>query len=151
MRTFSKAYGLAGLRVGYMLGPAELVRALGRVRNVFDVTGPAQAAALASLADGDAHLPERVAHERRRAGDGGRGPARARRRAAAEHGQLPADRPRLARARPGGERGACSRAGVIVRPARAFGAPAAIRVTIGLPDENARFLAAAAEALAEAG
>ena len=49
MRTFSKAYGLAGLRVGYMLGPAELVRALGRVRNVFDVTGPAQAAALASL------------------------------------------------------------------------------------------------------
>ena len=40
MRTFSKAYGLAGLRVGYMLGPAELVRALGRVRNVFDVTGP---------------------------------------------------------------------------------------------------------------
>ncbi len=41
------------------------------------------------------------------------------------------------------------RRGVIVRPARAFGAPAAIRVTVGLPDENARFLAAAAEALAE--
>ena len=40
MRTFSKAYGLAGLRVGYMMGPAELVRALGLVRNVFDVTGP---------------------------------------------------------------------------------------------------------------
>jgi histidinol-phosphate aminotransferase len=41
------------------------------------------------------------------------------------------------------------RRGVIVRPARAFGAPSAIRVTVGLPDENARFLAAAAEALAE--
>jgi histidinol-phosphate aminotransferase len=41
------------------------------------------------------------------------------------------------------------RRGVIVRPTRAFGAPAAIRVTVGLPDENARFLAAAAEALAE--
>ena len=40
MRTFSKAFGLAGLRVGYMLGPAELVRDLGVARNVFDVTGP---------------------------------------------------------------------------------------------------------------
>ena len=39
--------------------------------------------------------------------------------------------------------------GVIVRPARAFGAPSALRVTIGFAEENARFLAAAAEALAE--
>ncbi len=41
--------------------------------------------------------------------------------------------------------------GVIVRPARAFGAPSALRITVGWPQENARLLAAAAEALAEAG
>jgi histidinol-phosphate aminotransferase len=41
--------------------------------------------------------------------------------------------------------------GLIVRPARAFGAPSALRITVGWPHENARLLAAAAEALAEAG
>ena len=41
------------------------------------------------------------------------------------------------------------RRGVIVRPTRAFGAPACVRVTIGLPEENARFLGAVAEALTE--
>ena len=61
LRTFSKAYGLAGLRVGYLLGPPDLVRALGVVRNVFDVSGPAQAAAIASLAESDALLPDRTA------------------------------------------------------------------------------------------
>ncbi len=39
--------------------------------------------------------------------------------------------------------------GVIVRPARAFGAPSALRVTVGFPEQNERFLGAAAEALAE--
>ncbi len=39
--------------------------------------------------------------------------------------------------------------GVIVRPARAFGAPTALRITIGFPQENARLLAAAAEALGD--
>jgi histidinol-phosphate aminotransferase len=148
MRTFSKAYGLAGLRVGYMLGPADLVRALGRVRNVFDVTGPAQAAALASLADGDAQLPERI-----RLNDAERATVGAGLRAIGLD-PYPSSANFLLFDMGGPERAAAMNAallrrGVIVRPARAFGAPSAIRVTVGLPDENARFLAAAADALAE--
>ena len=49
LRTFSKIYGLAGARVGYGVGPAELVVALGKTRRAFDLTTPAQEAALASL------------------------------------------------------------------------------------------------------
>ena len=49
LRTFSKIFGLAGLRVGYGVGPAELVTAIGKVRRAFDITSPAQVAALASL------------------------------------------------------------------------------------------------------
>ena len=49
LRTFSKIYGLAGLRVGYALAPAPLVTAIGKVRRAFDITTPAQEAALASL------------------------------------------------------------------------------------------------------
>jgi len=147
LRTFSKAYGLAGLRVGYLMGPAGLVRSLGLVRNVFDVSGPAQAAAVASLAEAEEHLPERIAlnaAEREALASGLRAlgleplPSTANfvlvdlgspERAMAVNAEL------LAR-------------GVIVRPARAFGAPAALRITVGWPEENARFLAAAQQALA---
>lgn len=52
LRTFSKAYGLAGLRVGYgITSSAQLAEALGRVRTPFNVNAPAQAAAAAALAD----------------------------------------------------------------------------------------------------
>jgi histidinol-phosphate aminotransferase len=146
LRTFSKVYGLAGLRVGYLVGPAALVREIARVRNAFDVSGPAQAAALASLREAGDHLPQRVAMVAREREATARGlrelglaplPSTAnfllvelgRERAAAVNEEL------LAR-------------GVIVRPARAFGAPGALRITIGWPEENARMLAALAEALA---
>ena len=49
LRTFSKIYGLAGLRVGYGLAPAEIVTGIAKVRRAFDITTPAQEAALASL------------------------------------------------------------------------------------------------------
>ena len=52
LRTFSKIYGLAGLRVGYGVGPDDFVTALGKMRRAFDLTTPAQEAALASLDDG---------------------------------------------------------------------------------------------------
>src|SRR5581483_11156568 len=52
LRTFSKIYGLAGLRVGYAVAPADVVAATSKVRRAFDVTSTAQAAALASLDDG---------------------------------------------------------------------------------------------------
>jgi histidinol-phosphate aminotransferase len=149
LRTFSKAYGLAGLRVGYLLGPQELVRALGLVRNVFDVSGPAQAAAVASLADADRHLPERIALNASE-----RGLMAAGMRALGLD-PLPSTANFLLVDLGSAERAQAVNAallarGVIVRPARAFGAPTALRVTVGRPEENARFLAAAAEALAEA-
>ena len=53
MRTFSKGYGLAGLRVGYALGAAPLIRAFDKVRNHFGMGRIAQAGALAALADAD--------------------------------------------------------------------------------------------------
>ncbi|WP_159592702.1 pyridoxal phosphate-dependent aminotransferase [Chelativorans xinjiangense] len=55
MRTFSKAYGLAGLRCGYAIGEAEAIRAFDKVRNHFGMTRMTQAAALAALND-RAHL-----------------------------------------------------------------------------------------------
>src|ERR1700733_12395863 len=51
LRTFSKAYGLAGLRVGYGLGPAELLAYCARMRNTFSVSSVAQTAARAALDD----------------------------------------------------------------------------------------------------
>jgi histidinol-phosphate aminotransferase len=52
-RTFSKAYGLASLRVGYALGNAQVIDMLNRVRHPFNVNSPAQAAAIAALDDAD--------------------------------------------------------------------------------------------------
>ncbi|EAQ04224.1 histidinol-phosphate aminotransferase [Pseudooceanicola batsensis HTCC2597] len=51
MRTFSKAYGLAGARIGYALGAAPLIRAFEKIRNHFGMNRSAQAGALAALAD----------------------------------------------------------------------------------------------------
>src|SRR4051794_28021821 len=54
-RTFSKIYGLAGLRLGWMVGPAHVVDAVNRIRGPFNVNGPGIAAGIAAMA-GDAHL-----------------------------------------------------------------------------------------------
>ena len=59
-RTFSKAYALAGLRVGYLQGPADLVAPIDQWRARFNVTAPGQAAAIAALADQD-HVENGVA------------------------------------------------------------------------------------------
>jgi histidinol-phosphate aminotransferase len=139
LRTFSKIYGLAGLRIGYGVGPAELVTGLSKVRRAFDLSTQAQAAALASLAD-TAEL-----ERRRRFNVEGR---RELERILGAHGWAPA-RPAVANflyaevgedARPVFE--ALLRLGVIVRPLAAFGAPGAIRVTVGTHEEHA-FLAEA--------
>ena len=60
LRTFSKLYGLAGLRVGYGIGPEDLIDILNRVRQPFNVNSPAQQAALAALSD-DAHVKKSLA------------------------------------------------------------------------------------------
>jgi histidinol-phosphate aminotransferase len=148
MRTFSKAFGLAGLRVGYLLGPPDLVRAIGVVRNVFDVSSVGQAAAVASLAQADLLLPERVSHnatERETMAAGLRELGLDPLPSAANFLLVDLGGPERAQA----VNAALLARGVIVRPARAFGAPSALRVTVGFAEENARFLEAAAEALAE--
>ena len=143
LRTFSKIYGLAGLRVGYGIGPAEIVTAIGKVRRAFDLSTPAQEAALASLGDAG-----EVARRRRLNEEG---------RAAVERVLrgcgLEVAGPAVANflyAEAGGNAGALFDAllheGVIVRPLAAFGAPDAVRVTVGTPEEN-DFLAQALAAV----
>lgn len=143
LRTFSKAYALAGLRIGYLVGPEQLSQELARVRNAFDVTGPAQAAAAASLRAPEAGLTERLdviraERDRVRAGLEGAGMT-----------PLPSDANFLFV--PFADEGAAAdvierlmAAGVIVRGTGPFGAPEGVRITIGLPEENDRMLAALA-------
>jgi histidinol-phosphate aminotransferase len=141
LRTFSKIYGLAGLRVGYGIGPTDVIEAIGKTRRAFDVNTQAQVAALASM-DGQDELAERrrLTHEGREVLE----------RTLREHGLEPAG-PAVANflfvevgedALPLYE--ALLREGAIVRPMGGFGAPGALRITVGAPDENAFF----AEALA---
>jgi histidinol-phosphate aminotransferase len=63
-RTFSKIYGLAGLRLGWMVGPAHVIDAVNRIRGPFNVSAPAIEAGVAAIAD-DAHVAEAVAHNER--------------------------------------------------------------------------------------
>jgi histidinol-phosphate aminotransferase len=63
-RTFSKIYGLASLRLGWMYGPAAIVDAVNRIRGPFNVGGPAIEAGIAALAD-TAHLDAARAHNDR--------------------------------------------------------------------------------------
>ena len=145
LRTFSKIYGLAGLRVGYGVGPEELVTAIGKVRRAFDVTSAGQEAALASLGD-----TAEVA--RRRAAN--RDAMVLLESALREHGLEPAG-PAAANflfVRVGDAEAlndALLRQGVIVRPLGSFGAPDALRITAGTPDEIA-FLSQALTAVAPA-
>ncbi|MBN8690240.1 MAG: histidinol-phosphate transaminase [Armatimonadetes bacterium] len=64
LRTFSKAYGLAGLRVGYAICPDQLADAINRIREAFNVNVLGQAAAVAALSDAD-HLATYVEHNRK--------------------------------------------------------------------------------------
>jgi histidinol-phosphate aminotransferase len=141
LRTFSKIYGLAGLRVGYGVGPVDVIQGILKTRRAFDVGTHSLVAALASM-----DQPEELA-ERRRLTHEGRATLE---RTLREHGLVPTG-PAVANfllvevgddALPLFE--ALLRQGAIVRPMGAFGAPGALRITVGTPDENAFF----AEALA---
>jgi histidinol-phosphate aminotransferase len=139
LRTFSKIYGLAGLRVGYGVGSADLVTALGKTRRAFDLTTLAQEAALASL-DARTEL-----ESRRRLNAEGRAELETILKAAGYSVAGPAAGNFVfvdlgEEAQPLFE--TLLRQGVIVRPLAAFGAPHAIRVTVGTRDEHA-FLAEA--------
>jgi histidinol-phosphate aminotransferase len=144
LRTFSKAYGLAGLRIGYGLTTPEVAHALKRVREPFNVAGIAQAAALAALSDA-----EHVERSRRMVSEGRR--------------YLYAHLDRLGlRWIPSEanfvffDAGVNSRLllqelmrrGVTVRTGDIFGYPTYVRVTVGTREQNERFIEALQEALA---
>jgi len=142
MRTFSKAYGLAGLRVGYAVGPARLIDYMNRVRAPFNTTIPAQAAAIAAL-DDQAHVEQSRATntvERARLTRELEGMGLAVAPSQANFVLVDVGRP----ARPVYDK--LLERGVIVRP---FGnLPTSLRVTCGLAHEDDRFLTALNEVLA---
>lgn len=143
LRTFSKAYALAGLRVGYAVTTPEIVDAMNRVREPFNVNSVAQAAAVAALEDQE-HL--RKAVELNHQG--------------LEYLYEQFDRMGLSYVR---SEANCVmvdlgrdtrpifqellRRGVIVRTGHIFGMPTYLRVTTGKPEENERFVCALEEVL----
>ena len=145
LRTFSKAYGLAGLRCGYGVASEEVVGLLDRVRQPFNCSAVAQAAALAAL-DDTAHIE------------------RSRRFNAEGIAQLSAGFEALGLSpvptqanfvlvrlpRPGRPvYDALLRRGVIVRPMDGYGLPDCLRITVGTPAENVRCLDALGAVLRE--
>ena len=141
-RTFSKAYGLAALRVGYGVMDAGVADMLNRVRQPFNVNALAQAAALAALGDTDYVEESRLLNE-------------------AGMTQLAAGLDVLGvpyvpshanflmcKVGSGAAiNAALLKQGVIVRPIANYGLPEWLRVTVGLPDENTRFLTALSKAM----
>ena len=143
LRTFSKIYGLAGLRVGYGVGAASVISAIGKVRRAFDVSNVAQEAALASLEDAE-ELARRRTVNRVALGE--------LERVLRAHGLLPVT-PAAGNflfVETGGSAAELDagllRRGVIVRPMGPFGAAGALRITAGTLDEVA-FLDAALTSL----
>ncbi len=63
-RTFSKIYGLANLRLGWMVAPAHIADAINRIRGPFNVSGPAMAAGIAAIQD-EAHIAKAIEHNER--------------------------------------------------------------------------------------
>jgi histidinol-phosphate aminotransferase len=132
LRTFSKAHGLAGVRVGYGIGPAELMGFFARMRTTFSISTVAQAAALAAL-DDEAHVRKTLKNnaeqaERLTAG-------------LVELGYAPIPTwTNFVYCELGDDAAAVAKRlqaeGVIVRPLGPWGAPTAIRITIGTPEQN---------------
>jgi histidinol-phosphate aminotransferase len=142
-RTFSKAYGLAALRIGYGIMHAKVADMLNRVRQPFNVNALAQAAALAALADG-AYVEESRALNR----EGMRELENGLRRLGLSWAPSHANFLLVEVGDAGAVYARLLRQGVIVRPVANYGLPAWLRVTVGLPAENRRFLAALETALA---
>ena len=141
-RTFSKIYGLAGLRIGYALASSEIAGLMNRVRQPFNCNNLALAAACAALDDHDfvssSYELNQRGMEQILAGLTSLGIT-----FIPSHGNFVAfkveDGARMNQA--------LLRQGVIVRPLAGYGMPQYLRVTIGTPSENTRFLDALAQAL----
>jgi histidinol-phosphate aminotransferase len=146
-RTFSKAYGLAGLRVGFAIAQPVVTDLMNRIRQPFNVNSLAQAAAIAALNDKD-FLAKGAQNNR----EGYKQLTAAFDALGLEyvpsHGNF-------VLVKVGEDEGAGARVnlallkqGVIVRPVGAYGLPQWLRISIGLPEENAAFIDALKRALA---
>jgi histidinol-phosphate aminotransferase len=143
LRTFSKVYGLAGLRIGYGIGHPTLVAEMNKLRTPFNVTSVGQAAALAALDDAE-HVRRSVQsnhNQRQRLFDGLR-----------KLGLWPVHSETNFVFLPIGPqaKALCDELlleGVIVRPMGWMGFPEAIRISVGSPAENTKLLMALASAL----
>jgi len=137
MRTFSKAQGLAAVRAGYGIGPAELIGYLARLKTAFMVSTPAQAAAMAAL-DDHAHFEKTMRNNLEQ--------SRWLTAQMREIGLNPVESWTNFIYCEVGESASLigqklQQEGVIIRPLTgSWGAPTAIRVTVGTPDENQRFI-----------
>ena len=146
LRTFSKIYGLAGLRVGYAVSSREVCASLAKVRRPFDLTTPAQVAALASLDD-----PDELARRRTVNAEG----LAQLETVLREHGFEPVPSVgNFVYVETGGDAQALFRQllgeGIIVRPLGGFGAPTAVRITVGTPEEVKAFSEALGRVLTKA-
>ena len=146
-RTFSKAYGLAGLRVGFAIAQPAATDLMNRVRQPFNVNSLAQAAAIAALGDKD-FLAQGAANN----AAGYRQLVDAFEELGLEyvpsHGNFVLVRVGADDAAGARVNQALLRQGVIVRPVANYGLPQWLRISIGLPRENAVFAAALRKALA---
>ncbi|RAR63991.1 histidinol-phosphate aminotransferase [Paraburkholderia unamae] len=148
-RTFSKAYGLAGLRIGFAIAQPELTDLLNRLRQPFNVNTLAQAAAIAAL-DDTAFLERSAALN----AEGYRTLTAAFERLGLEYVPSDGNFVLVRVTQDAADDGAGARVNlallkqaVIVRPVANYGLPQWLRVTIGLPEENAAFVAALERAL----
>jgi histidinol-phosphate aminotransferase len=147
-RTMSKAYGLAGLRVGFAIAQPALTDLLNRIRQPFNVNSLAQAAAVAALND------KQFLHESAQLNAAGYVQlTEAFNAMGIEY--LPSFG-NFVLMKAGNDDSAGSRVnlallkqGVIVRPVNNYGLPQWLRISIGLPEENTAFLNALKKALAE--
>ena len=145
MRTFSKVYGLAGLRIGYGIGQPAVVAAMNKLRTPFNVSGLAQAAALAAL-DDDSHVRwsiETNCVERKRVFEGLQqlGLRAVRSEANFVFVDIGPDAPAICQE--------LLHDGVIVRPLGWMGLPEAIRISVGTSEENGKMLASVARVCAQ--
>jgi histidinol-phosphate aminotransferase len=141
-RTFSKAYGLAGLRVGYSFASAAVADMMNRVRQPFNVNSISLAAAAAGLEDRDF---VQKSYELNVAGmqQITQGLKKLGLTYIPSHGNFVSFRMKDA----AGVFQRLLKSGVIVRPIAGYGMPEFLRVSIGLPEENQRFLESLARAL----
>ncbi len=136
LKTFSKTHGLAGLRIGYGIGPARLISLFAPLRTIFSLSSVAQAAAVAALRDQE-HVQRAVKNNAAEA-------------EILSHGikalglRVPQTWANFLCCELGENAAAYAErlhsAGIIVQPLEQWGAPSAIRVSVGKPEENRQFV-----------